>query len=100
MNPMSFRFPMLVCAASLLAGPAIAAAPAPQAWPAEPQFLPVTAQRIAALPAQGVLMSRRLMRGAPDEIIRRIDEEADAFKMRLKSPEAQAAFMAFMTRKK
>lgn len=58
------------------------------------------AQRIAALPAQGVLMSRRLMRGAPDEIIRRIDEEADAFKMRLKSPEAQAAFMAFMTRKK
>ena len=58
------------------------------------------AQRIAALPAQGVLMSRRLMRGAPDEIIKRIDEEADAFKARLKSPEAQAAFMAFMSRKK
>jgi enoyl-CoA hydratase/carnithine racemase len=58
------------------------------------------AQRIAALPAQGVLMSRRLMRGAPDEIIARIDEEAEAFKARLKSPEAQAAFMAFMTRKK
>jgi len=58
------------------------------------------AQRIAALPAQGVLMSRRLMRGAPDEIIKRIDEEAEAFKARLKSPEAQAAFMAFMSRKK
>jgi PelA/Pel-15E family pectate lyase len=51
MNPMSFRFPLMVCAASLLAGSAVAAAPAPQAWPAEPQFLPVTAQRIAALPA-------------------------------------------------
>lgn len=58
------------------------------------------AQKIAALPAQGVLMSRRLMRGAPDEIVKRIDEEADAFKLRLKSQEAQAAFMAFMTRKK
>lgn len=58
------------------------------------------AQKIAALPAQGVLMSRRLMRGTPDEIVARIDEEADAFKLRLKSQEAQTAFMAFMTRKK
>ena len=58
------------------------------------------AQKIAALPAQGVLMSRRLMRGSPDEIIVRIDEEADAFSLRLQSQEAQAAFMAFMTRKK
>jgi len=58
------------------------------------------AQKIAALPAQGVLMSRRLMRGSPDEIVKRIDEEADAFKLRLQSQEAQAAFMAFMTRKK
>jgi len=58
------------------------------------------AQRIAGLPAQGVLTSRRLMRGAPDEIIKRIDEEAEAFKARLKSAEAQAAFTAFMTRKK
>jgi enoyl-CoA hydratase/carnithine racemase len=58
------------------------------------------AQKIAALPPQGVLMSRRLMRGTPDEIIARIDVEADAFKTRLQSPEAQAAFMAFMTRKK
>lgn len=58
------------------------------------------AQKIAALPAQGVLVSRRLMRGSPDEIVTRIDEEADAFKLRLQSQEAQAAFMAFMTRKK
>lgn len=58
------------------------------------------AARIAALPAEGVLMSRRLMRGSPDEIVKRIDDEAEAFKARLKSPEAQAAFMAFLTRKK
>ena len=58
------------------------------------------AGRIAALPAEGVLMSRRLMRGSVDEIVRRIDEEAEAFKARLKSPEAQAAFMAFLSRQK
>jgi enoyl-CoA hydratase/carnithine racemase len=58
------------------------------------------ARSIAALPPQGVLISRRLMRGAPDEIVKRIDEEAEAFKTRLQSPEAQGAFMAFMARKK
>jgi enoyl-CoA hydratase/carnithine racemase len=58
------------------------------------------AREIAALPPQGVLASRRLMRGSPDEIVARIDEEADLFKTRLKSAEARAAFEAFMTRKK
>jgi enoyl-CoA hydratase/carnithine racemase len=58
------------------------------------------ARAIAALPPQGVLASRRLMRGSPDEIVARIDEEADLFKTRLKSAEARAAFEAFMTRKK
>ena len=58
------------------------------------------AREIAALPPQGVLASRRLMRGSPDEIIARIDAEADLFKTRLKSAEARAAFEAFMTRKK
>ena len=58
------------------------------------------AQKIAALPPQGVLVSRLLMRGSPDEIVARIDEEAEAFKVRLRSPDAQAAFMAFMTRKR
>jgi enoyl-CoA hydratase/carnithine racemase len=58
------------------------------------------ARTIAALPPQGVVASRRLMRGSAEEIVRRIDDEAEAFKARLKSPEAQAAFMAFMTRKK
>jgi enoyl-CoA hydratase/carnithine racemase len=57
------------------------------------------AREIAALPPQGVLASRRLMRGARDEIVARIDEEAELFKTRLQSAEARAAFTAFMTRK-
>jgi len=58
------------------------------------------AERIAALPAQGVLLSRRLMRGSVDDIVKRIDDEADVFTTRLQSQEAQAAFMAFLNRKK
>jgi enoyl-CoA hydratase/carnithine racemase len=58
------------------------------------------AREIAALPQQGVLASRRLMRGAPDEIVARIDEEAELFKTRLRSAEARAAFEAFMMRKR
>ena len=58
------------------------------------------AQHIAALPPQAVLASRRLIRGNPDEIVVRIDEEAELFKARLVSTEAQAAFTAFMTRKR
>ena len=60
----------------------------------------IAARAIAALPPQGVLMSRRLIRGSTDEIVARIDEEAEAFKLRLRSPDAQAAFTAFMTRKR
>jgi len=58
------------------------------------------AAEIAALPPQAVLASRRLMRGAADEIAARIDAEAVEFKERLKSAEAQAAFTAFMSRKR
>ena len=58
------------------------------------------AREIAALPPQGVVASRRLMRGLPDEIVQRIDEEAELFKTRLQSPEARAAFEAFMMRKR
>ncbi len=58
------------------------------------------AQHIAALPPQAALASRRLMRGAPDEIVARIDAEAEQFKERLQSAEAEAAFTAFMTRKR
>jgi enoyl-CoA hydratase/carnithine racemase len=58
------------------------------------------ARRIAALPPEAVLASRRLMRGTPEETVARIDEEADYFRERLQSSEAQAAFAAFFNRKK
>jgi len=58
------------------------------------------ANEIAALPAEAVAASRRLMRGPPDEIVARIDEEVALFKQRLQSPEARAAFEAFLNRKR
>ena len=44
------------------------------------------ARAIAALPAEAVAASRKLMKGAPEEIVARIDEEAAEFRRRLKSP--------------
>jgi enoyl-CoA hydratase/carnithine racemase len=58
------------------------------------------AREIAALPPRAVALSRDLMRGHLDEIIKRIDTESMHFKDRLQSDEARAAFLAFMTRKK
>jgi enoyl-CoA hydratase/carnithine racemase len=58
------------------------------------------AHDIAALPAEAVAASRRLMRGSPDEVVARIDEEVRLFKQRLQSAEAQAAFGAFLNRKR
>src|SRR5882757_5857717 len=58
------------------------------------------ARHIAALPREGVAISRRLMKGAPDEIVKRIDDEAEQFRLRLKSPEARKAFETFFSRKK
>ena len=40
------------------------------------------------------------MKGAPDDVVARIDEEAAEFRNRLQSPEARAAFQAFLMRKK
>ncbi len=57
------------------------------------------ARHIAALPTDALAASRRLIRGSTAEIVRRIDEEAEVFKMRLRSPEAQAACEAFLSRK-
>lgn len=69
--------------------------------PAETEAAALSAaQRIAALPVQGVLASRRLIRGPVEDIVGRIDDEAEAFKLRLQSPEAHAAFAAFLARKK
>jgi enoyl-CoA hydratase/carnithine racemase len=58
------------------------------------------ARAIAALPAEGVKIARRFMRGSPEPIVARISEEAEAFRARLGSPEAHAAFAAFLNRKR
>jgi enoyl-CoA hydratase/carnithine racemase len=58
------------------------------------------AHEIAALPPGAVAVSRRLLRGDPEAVVKRIDEEATHFKERLKSDEARAAFKAFLSRKK
>lgn len=53
---------------------------------------------LAKKPPQALQISRDLIRGKRADILARIDEEAGHFAERLKSPEAQAAFMAFMTK--
>ena len=58
------------------------------------------AREIAALPPDAVRVARTLLRGSPDEIVARIDAEGTAFKERLASPEAKAAFKAFLERKR
>ena len=58
------------------------------------------AREIAALPFEAMTAARRLMRGSPDEIVARIDEEVRLFKERLQSEEARAAFAAFLARKR
>ena len=58
------------------------------------------AHEIAALPAGAVALSRRLMRGHLDAVVRQIDTEVMHFKDRLQSDEARAAFSAFLSRRK
>ena len=58
------------------------------------------AREIAALPAEAVTISRRLLKPAPEELTRRIDEESQLFGERMRSTEAIAAFKAFFARKK
>lgn len=58
------------------------------------------AREIAALPADAVAASRRLMRGSSDDTVARIDEEVRLFRERLQSAEAKAAFDAFLKRKR
>lgn len=57
------------------------------------------ARAIASLPAEAVAAARRLIHGPPAEVVKRIDEEAEIFKARLRSAETQAAFEAFLTRR-
>jgi enoyl-CoA hydratase/carnithine racemase len=56
------------------------------------------ARAISELPPAAVLAARRLLRGSREDIIARIDEEADEFKLRLASPEARSAFTGFLAR--
>jgi enoyl-CoA hydratase/carnithine racemase len=58
------------------------------------------AREIVSLPAEALAATRRLLRGSPDEAIKRINAEAEMFKVRLASPEARAAFEAFLAKKK
>lgn len=56
------------------------------------------AAKLAALPAGAVKISKRLLKGEPEDVARRIDAETALFIERLGSGEAQAAFRAFFAR--
>lgn len=58
------------------------------------------AREIAGKAPEALAISRALLRGSPDDILQRMHEEADHFAARLGSPEAQQAFMAFLSRRK
>jgi enoyl-CoA hydratase/carnithine racemase len=56
------------------------------------------AAEIASKPREAVRLSRQLIKGSSDELLQRIDEEALMFAQRLRSAEAQKAFMAFLNK--
>jgi enoyl-CoA hydratase/carnithine racemase len=58
------------------------------------------AREIAALPPKTVAVTRNLMRGHLDDVVKQIDAETEHFKNLLNSDEARAAFSAFLARKK
>ena len=58
------------------------------------------AGEIAAKPPEALKIARDLMRGDRTPVVERIREEGEHFRARLKSDEARAAFIAFMSRKK
>lgn len=58
------------------------------------------AREIGALPPGAVALTRKLLRPAREDVLRRIDEESQLFGERLKSDEARNAFAAFFARKK
>lgn len=57
------------------------------------------AASLAAKPPQAMKIARDLIRGGPEAVLARIEEEAVHFAAQLKSAEARAAFEAFMRRK-
>jgi enoyl-CoA hydratase/carnithine racemase len=58
------------------------------------------AREICALPVEAVSISRKLIKLPPEDMTRRIDQEAHLFGERMRSKEAIAAFKAFFARKK
>lgn len=58
------------------------------------------AREICDLPAEAVAMTRRLLKLPPEDMTRRIDQEAHLFAERMRSKEALAAFKAFASRRK
>lgn len=65
----------------------------------EPATL-AAAERVAAKPPQALKFARDMMHGPREVLIGRIRAEGEEFRNRLKSDEARAALMAFMSRKK
>jgi enoyl-CoA hydratase/carnithine racemase len=57
------------------------------------------AKRLSAKPPEALAVARRLMRGDPEIILARMDEEVAAFRERLRSPEAVEAFTAFFEKR-
>jgi enoyl-CoA hydratase/carnithine racemase len=58
------------------------------------------AQTLASKPRNAVATTRRLIRGDPDELLARIDLEAQEFNKAMNSQEARDVFMAFLARGK
>jgi enoyl-CoA hydratase/carnithine racemase len=58
------------------------------------------AREICDLPAEAVAMTRKLLKLPPEDMTRRIDQEAHLFAERMRSKEALAAFKAFASRRK
>jgi enoyl-CoA hydratase/carnithine racemase len=58
------------------------------------------AREIAALPAEAVAVSRKLLKLPTEDLVRRIDQEDHMFGTRMRSPEAIAAFQNFFLRKR
>jgi enoyl-CoA hydratase/carnithine racemase len=58
------------------------------------------AKALAAKPRHALLTARRLIRGDEAAVLARMDEEVELFAAAVKSPEARAAFVAFMGKAK
>jgi enoyl-CoA hydratase/carnithine racemase len=57
------------------------------------------AKRLAAKPRQALMTSRRLLRQDASRINAMIDQEAEAYRTLMTSPEAREAFTAFLEKR-